>query len=1060
MLRPAGKILLRAAIVVVVIISAVASTVVWRLSTGPISLAFLSPLVRQALSFGDAGYRAEFDDTVLTWGGWDRTLDVRALGVRVIDASGTMVGAVPELAVELSAWALLRGMIAPTALEFFGPSAFLVRDADGRITLGNAPPHDQPRDRRGVGAVIAALATELAGPPSQDKAIGFLTRLTITGADITLIDERTGKTWRLPSADLVFRRHDLGLAGTVRGDVEVAGKTVAIAASGRYENASGEASLDIDFTNLDPEILAGEPGLVGRLAALQMPLAGTASIRLARGFGLRSVSFDVDAGAGQVYVPALYAAPRAVGGLSLAGTFDAEAKRLTVDALFLRLGNTTFDGQGVIDLGGKGPSVKIFADVANLTVDDIKLYWPETRAPNARLWVLTNLHEGLFPVGNLQININPDTLREGKLTGGAIDFRFRFEGLAARYLRQFPWLTGGRGFGRVTPEFLDATFEAAGTGGVRITGGRLFLDQIHRRGFQTADIDVDFEATLAEALALLDHWPLTVIGNAGINPADGRGDTVTSANFKFPLKKGIKLPDVSYSARSELRGAEIVGLLKSVELANGYLTMDVTPAGLEAVGQVTLNGVPAKVIWTESISDRTELPTRYAIQATLEGPQLTALGLPGEGFVEGPVYAELHLVGRGADIADGVGFFDLREADIGIDEIGWSKPVGEQAVLDVELRTVDGRLVVDSFSLMGGGLEADGNFSLDSENSLSLFNFSRLDIGETRLKAQARRTPGGIFDVEISGEAFDARPLLHSVLSGGDAGHRLPDLEVSMSVDRVVTENSVELRNLLGTLRHQGDQWIGAKLSAAIAADKVIEVSLERTANKRHLSITSGDAGRVVLGLGVYNSGKGGALALTAMIDDAVEGGPVVGDLSVADFRILNAPVLTRILTIGSLTGIGDLLQGEGITFKELTVPFTLREGVLDIKDARAHGAAIGFTLDGWVDIDRETLDLDGTIIPAYTLNSLLAKMPIIGTILAGPGGEGVFAFTYKVSGARDQPKVSVNPLSALAPGILRALFSGGPRSRPREPEAAAEIPEEDVKDEADPPSEPEDSGR
>lgn len=1053
MLRPAGKILLKVAIVVVVIVSAVAAAVVWRLSNGPISLAFLSPVVRQALSFGEAGYRAEFDDTVLTWGGWDRTLDVRAVGVRVIDESGTMVGAVPELSVELSARALLRGMIAPTALEFFRPSAFLVRDADGRITLGDAPRHDESRDRRGAGAVIAALAAELAGPPGEDTAIGFLTRLTITQADITLSDEKTGKTWRLPSAGLVFRRHELGLGGSVRGELEVAGKTVAIAASGRYENASGEATLDIDFTNLDPELLAGEQGLVGRLAALQMPLAGTASIRLARGFDLKTVSFDVDAGEGQVYAPVLYAAPRPVGGLSLAGTFDAEAKRLTVDSLFLRLGHATFDGQGVIDLGGESLSARMFADVANVTVDDIKLYWPETRAPNARLWVLVNLHEGRFPEGNVQININPDTLRDGKLRAGAVDYHFRFEALAGRYMRQFPWVTGARGFGRVTPEFLEATVEEAETGGVRITGGHLYLDQIHRRGFQTADVDVDFEAPLAEALALLDHPPLTVIGNAGINPADGRGKTVTRANFKFPLKKGVKLPEVSYSTRSELSGAEINGLLKFVELANGDLTMDVTPAGLEATGQVTLNGVPAKVVWTENITDRTEMPSRYAIQATLEGPQLTALGLPGEGFVEGPVYAELHLAGRGAAIADGVGFFDLREADIGIDEIGWSKPVGEQAVLDVELRTVDGRLVVDSFSLMGGGLEADGNFSLDSENSLSLFNFSRLEIGETRLEAQARRTPDGIFDVEISGEAFDARPLFHAVLSGGDAGHRLPDLEVSMSVDRVVNDNSVVLRNLSGTLRHQGDQWTGAKLRATIEADKVVEVSLERTASKRHLSITSGDAGKVALGLDIYKSGIGGTLSLTAMIDDAVEGGPVVGDLAVADFRILDAPVLTRILTIGSLTGIGDLLQGEGITFHELTVPFTLRDGLLEISGARAHGAAIGFTLDGWVDNDRELLDLDGTIIPAYTLNSLLAKMPIIGTILAGPGGEGVFAFTYKVSGPRDQPKIAVNPLSALAPGILRALFSGGSRSPAREPGV-------DGDDEADPPSKPEDSGR
>jgi len=48
-------------------------------------------------------------------------------------------------------------------------------------------------------------------------------------------------------------------------------------------------------------------------------------------------------------------------------------------------------------------------------------------------------------------------------------------------------------------------------------------------------------------------------------------------------------------------------------------------------------------------------------------------------------------------------------------------------------------------------------------------------------------------------------------------------------------------------------------------------------------------------------------------------------------------------------------------------------------------------------------------------------------------GGGGVFAATYRVTGPLDDARVSVNPLSTLAPGFLRNLFGilGGPGTSP-----------------------------
>jgi hypothetical protein len=91
--------------------------------------------------------------------------------------------------------------------------------------------------------------------------------------------------------------------------------------------------------------------------------------------------------------------------------------------------------------------------------------------------------------------------------------------------------------------------------------------------------------------------------------------------------------------------------------------------------------------------------------------------------------------------------------------------------------------------------------------------------------------------------------------------------------------------------------------------------------------------------------------------------------------------------------------------------------------NARAMGAALGLTADGTLDLEKKTASLRGTIVPAYSINSALGKIPLIGRIFTGQKGGGVFAATYQLSGDLAKPKITVNPLAALAPGFLRNLI-------------------------------------
>jgi hypothetical protein len=226
------------------------------------------------------------------------------------------------------------------------------------------------------------------------------------------------------------------------------------------------------------------------------------------------------------------------------------------------------------------------------------------------------------------------------------------------------------------------------------------------------------------------------------------------------------------------------------------------------------------------------------------------------------------------------------------------------------------------------------------------------------------------------------------------------------------------------TLRHDGQYWDQILLDATLPEQQPLSVRFEPAGGRHRLSVTSVDAGAVLRAFDIIDNVKGGTLTVTGESDDAQPGRPLVGKAEIADFRLLRASVLARLLTLATFTGFVDVLTGEGFQFNRFESDFTKTDGRLDIELARAHGPSIGLTATGYVDFDQHNVDMEGTIVPAYALNSIVNDIPIIGFILTGGEGEGMFAATYHATGPLEEPKISVNPLAALAPGFLRGLFN------------------------------------
>ena len=109
--------------------------------------------------------------------------------------------------------------------------------------------------------------------------------------------------------------------------------------------------------------------------------------------------------------------------------------------------------------------------------------------------------------------------------------------------------------------------------------------------------------------------------------------------------------------------------------------------------------------------------------------------------------------------------------------------------------------------------------------------------------------------------------------------------------------------------------------------------------------------------------------------------------------------------------------------FNQLRAPFTVGGGKFRLKDAYMNGPMLGATMRGTVDFKAQTVELGGTYVPLYGLNSALGAIPILGRVLVGRQGEGVVGITFAIKGKLDDPSVLVNPMSVMTPGIFRQIF-------------------------------------
>lgn len=462
---------------------------------------------------------------------------------------------------------------------------------------------------------------------------------------------------------------------------------------------------------------------------------------------------------------------------------------------------------------------------------------------------------------------------------------------------------------------------------------------------------------------------------------------------------------------------------RTIEAARFAFKLDSKRASIELAG--TTGGVPATLEWTHD-SARSGKDALDHLHATAERVDLEQVRYPLlPPYVTGPVTIDVTVDGAEGGERRVAIDADLNAAVVDLRALGWTKPEGERGQLAASLRTNGDRpVVVDSFRFEAREAFATGS-AVFGHGSLQSARLDQARFGGNDVGARAARERDGVLRIALLGKRVDLRPWLRGVFERGEEpsadGTGAP-YRLDFQTDHLTLSDALEITHVEGKLENDGREVTAARASGVFPGGAATTFTLERADGARRLSLSSADAGKMLRALRLYESVSGGSFDLRGEVDASTPAPLVKGRLLVSDFQVVDAPVLTRILSLASFTGIYDMLRAGGIGFARAEVPFTYSGGTIRIANGRAIGS-IGITIDGTIDPPHRRVSLAGTLIPAYTLSSVLADIPLLGKFLVGRKNDGLFGVEYRVSGSADAPDVDVNPLSALAPGVLRRMF-------------------------------------
>jgi hypothetical protein len=826
---------------------------------------------------------------------------------------------------------------------------------------------------------------------------------------------------------------NLPLSASLRGEISadgvpqsLTGRIVADAGffssgnDGRIDLDRAEVKLDWDAGNrilsMPVQIIAGHNHitLLGEVRAPDQ-IGGTWQYRVGGG----SIVLNSSANASDALV---------LNRIAVVGRYDASKHLFSIDN-----GDIGNSDVGVA-ISGKMESangdIHVAAGIAGtrMPVDALKRLWPMFVVPKVRDWFIEHLKSGTVEHLVIAVNAPFETLKADgpPVPDDGLSIDAQATNCVLRPVAGLPDLHDADLNVHIVGR--DATISVNRAVADMPSGRRLALSSGVFEVPDTAPhepparVHFKLDGPVPAAAELLAMDRLRDASGVPFDPATTRGTMSAQVQLNMPMKADLPPGSTQYAVTVDATNFSADRLIMGQKVDAAALKIVANNQGFALKGDVKIGGTPASLEYRKARGDDA---ADVSLTGMLDENARNNLGIDPSNSINGSI--PIRLTGRMNTGPDRDGRFaveaDLTPAMIDGFLPGWVKQSGKPARATFTLTTKPQSIHIEDLLIEGAGGGVKGTVDLDGAGDLQSASFPSYGFSDgDRANLKVDRAPDGALKIVMRGDVYDGRNFIKTV-SGGPASQQpgkrqTPDIDLDMKLGAVAGFNGEAVRNLDLKMSRRAGEIRSLGLSAKIGRDAGLTGDLRGgRAGRQAIVLTSGDGGALFRFTDVYSRMNGGQLV---MMMDAPSAQNLLqhGAITVRDFSVHDETQLQQAVNNNG----GAQAQRNDIAFSSMKIDFDKSPGKVVLRDGVVRGPFLGATIDGLVDYSRDEMRMRGTLVPLYGPNNLLGQLPILGLFLGGEK-EGLIGITYEVVGRPGNPVLHINPVSALAPGLLRKVF-------------------------------------
>lgn len=712
--------------------------------------------------------------------------------------------------------------------------------------------------------------------------------------------------------------------------------------------------------------------------------------------------------------------------IGIDGRYELGSRYLSLDGFEMQLGSTAMIGSGSVSFQTRFPSIAAAFTSGPVDAQVFKQIWPPTIMAGPRRWFINSVKDGVIEQANLTLAVPPGLIGnrdpEKVFPKGAFRGEVAFRDAKLRTFGDLPDLEAPQGRLQLGEDGLTVFIENGDVDSpagetVRVPSAVFRMPVLGPRN-PNAQVSVSMIGDGAALASIADADPLNFMTARGVPPDAVQGQAVAEVQSAFQLRSAIDPAGVETVATIRLTDFASDVPIQGRSISDGDVVVEVKAEGTTVRGRAELDGLPADVDLFLP-SGQSGIGSRTNVQLTLSDSQRRSIGIDLGEMLRGPTPVA---IGDADDAGRRPVNVDLTQTRLSLAPIGWSKGVGVPAQMSFLLAETENGQRLDDIRLTGEGFSAAGEASISNARGLERLTLSQVSLrrGDSAT-LQLRRTGRDLYNITIRGEQIDGRGIVRAIKSAGgdsDDADGGPSIVLDAQIDTLIGFNNQTIADAKMTLQSDGGFPSALTFGGIHGGGGAVNASIEGGNGSSWLSVNSVNGGAAIGFLDFSGGITGGQLSVSANL--AQGGGATVGQALLNNFQVGESRSLDQ---LSRSVARNTAQAAQARTFERARMEFTLRGDQIIIDDASLRGPALGVTLNGAVNTQSSQLRLNGVFVPAYGLNNAFSRIPILGPIMGGDRDQGLLGVTFRVSGPVSEPLLTVNPISAIAPGVFRRIF-------------------------------------